>query len=64
MFQKDVSEVINKVSNIAGMIRARAPASDASCSSINRALTKKGHIYYTSVFFIQHVYLVNPHLSW
>lgn len=26
MFRKSVSELINKVSNIAGMIRARAPA--------------------------------------
>jgi hypothetical protein len=55
MFQKDVSKVVNKVSNIAGMIRVRAPTlmhRVVSGNLINKSLTKKGHICSTSVFFI------------
>ena len=62
MFQEDVSEVVNKVSNIAGMIRARAPTHDAYVHSINNSVTKKEHICSTSMFFI-HMFTLWIHVS-
>jgi hypothetical protein len=45
MFQEDVSEVMNKVSNIFTMHRERAPTS-------NEFLTKKIQVYFSALDFV------------
>ena len=43
MFQKDVSELINKVSNIAGMTQVRAPTPVTPCC----------HVWFWFMFFLR-----------
>jgi hypothetical protein len=46
MFQEDVSEVMNKVSNISTMHQVRAPAS-------NEFLTKKIQVYFSALIIMR-----------